>query len=95
MPPVSFEMPEPSAAPTPEEHRMTPHYAAPPSRPASLSEYAGNKYEDDPRRVRLSIEEQAVARASGISDIDYARNKIRLQQATQKTPTNFGVAVDA
>jgi hypothetical protein len=35
--------------------------------------------ESDPRRVTLSIEEREIARASGISEIEYARNKIKLQ----------------
>jgi hypothetical protein len=36
--------------------------------------------ETDPRRVTLSVEEREIARASGISEIEYARNKIRMMK---------------
>jgi hypothetical protein len=94
--PESFEMPAPMHSPmtmtptlSPEEHRMAPHYSAPPSRPADMSEYGANPYQDDPRRVRLSIEEQQVARAAGLSDIEYARQKLRLEQARRDDPDRY------
>jgi hypothetical protein len=39
------------------------------------------EYEQDPRRVHLSVEEREIARASGITEVQYAANKIKLMQA--------------
>jgi hypothetical protein len=39
------------------------------------------EFEQDPRRVTLSVEEREVARASGISEVEYAKNKIKMMQA--------------
>jgi hypothetical protein len=51
-------------------------YAAPPSRQAPSTGYR----EPSPRSVRLSPEEQMIARASGISDIQYAEFKLKLER---------------
>jgi hypothetical protein len=40
-----------------------------------------SEYEQDPRRVHLSVEEREIARASGITEVQYAANKIKLMQA--------------
>jgi hypothetical protein len=41
-------------------------------------------FEQDPRRVNLSVEERGIAKASGISETEYARQKIRMMQAKQR-----------
>lgn len=52
--------------------------SAPVSRNAPSASYSG--IAQDPSQVRLSPEEVAVAKASGISLTEYARNKLRLQR---------------
>jgi hypothetical protein len=39
-----------------------------------------SELETDPRRTTLSVEERQIAKASGLSDIDYARGKLELQR---------------
>jgi hypothetical protein len=41
---------------------------------------AGGYREPSPRSVKLSPAEQQIAAASGISDIEYARHKLRMER---------------
>ena len=74
-----------SPAATPEFFRPPP--APAPERPAPASSFVsapvsrgpiGGYREPSPRQVKLTGEEQQIARASGISDIEYARNKLKM-----------------
>jgi hypothetical protein len=38
------------------------------------------EYQQDPTKVHLSVAEREIARASGISEIEYARQKVRLER---------------
>jgi hypothetical protein len=82
-----------AAEPVPEYFQPTP---APPEQPeqAASSIYSapvsrqagGGNYQPSPSSIRLSREEQEAARMAGISDTEYARNKLkmlRMQQAGQ------------
>ena len=66
-------MPPTMPAPMPEP-RPAPRYSAPVSRTTPGGGYTR------PGEVTLSPEERQIARASGISDLEYARNKVRLAQ---------------
>lgn len=61
--------------PAPPPARRTVVTAAPPTRDAPSPSGGGNKAN---QRVTLTEEERAIARGSGISDIEYAKQKIRL-----------------
>jgi hypothetical protein len=56
---------------------------APVSAPVSRSIPNGgsrSEYQQDPTKVHLSVEEKEIARASGISEIEYARQRLRLEK---------------
>jgi hypothetical protein len=72
--PEFFKPPEPKRGATPDTGYFT---SAPVSRQAPT---AGPRIETNPRQMRLSAEEIAIARASGISEVEYARNKIELER---------------
>ena len=89
--PESFETmhsPITMAAPS-EEHRMAPHYSAPPSRPTSMNEYGANPHQDDPRKMHLTREELEVARSANLSPLEYAEQKLRLIQARKDDPDRY------
>jgi hypothetical protein len=67
-----FEPPEPARSPAAPDRAAL--YSAPVSRTASPGSYR----EPSPRSVKLSPAEQQIAAASGISDIEYAKNKMRM-----------------
>lgn len=74
----------PATKPTPEFFRPPPS-PAPPTRSHIVSapvsrDVVGSNREPDPKRVTLSTEEAEVARAAGISAVDYAKGKLRLQR---------------
>jgi hypothetical protein len=54
-----------------------------------MSEYSPNSYADDPRKVRLTKEERDIARASGLSDIEYAIQKLRFLQVCKDYPEKY------
>jgi hypothetical protein len=53
--------------------------SAPVSREGAVS-YSGSRPPDSPTSVRLSRDEREIARASGMTEVEYAKNKIRLAQ---------------
>ena len=71
--PRFFQPPPPRPAPQP-----APHYSAPVSRTVPNGGPRPD-FETDERRIHLSVDEKAIAKASGISEVEYARNKIKLQ----------------
>jgi hypothetical protein len=74
--PAGFFQPRPAPpAQTPESHR-----AAIVSAPVSRRDIGGPR-ELSPRHVKLTPEEQQIARASGISDVAYAEGKLRMMKA--------------
>jgi len=72
---------EPRPAPMPQatDDSYSPHIA---SAPPSRSEYAGSMPPPDASnsRVTLSAAEREVAALSGVSEVEYAKNKLKLQQ---------------
>jgi hypothetical protein len=68
----------PPAQPKPKPNGG-PIVSAPVSRTVPDGSGSRPEYQQDPRRVTLSVDEREIARASGISEIEYARNKIKLQ----------------
>ena len=70
-----FEPPEPARSPARAEPSAM--YSAPVSRTTSPGGYR----EPSPRQIRLTSEEAAMAAASGISETEYARQKLRLLKA--------------
>src|SRR5207247_6415378 len=56
------------------------HYSAPVSREVPSAIPPSERYTEDPRRVTLSVDDKAIAKASGISEIEYAKNKLKLQR---------------
>jgi hypothetical protein len=91
--PDMYEMPEPmhmTMAPTPRpEERMAPHYSAPPSRPAAMSEYGAKPQQDDPRRMHLTREELDIAKSANLTPLEYAEQKLRLIQARKDDPDRY------
>jgi hypothetical protein len=73
--PTFFQAPEPTRAPAAPDSASI--YSAPVSRQAPSAGYR----EPSPRSVRLTSEEAAMAAASGISETEYARQKLRLLKA--------------
>jgi hypothetical protein len=71
-----FFAPPPQARPRPNGNG--PVISAPPSREVP-SGGPRAEYETNPRYVHLSVEEKEIARASGIDEITYAKNKLKLQ----------------
>jgi|SRR5215813_12751452 len=69
-----FFRPPPPKQPAPGASAMT--YSAPVSREVPT---AGPRVETNPSQVRLSAEEVDIAKASGISLTEYARQKLRLE----------------
>jgi hypothetical protein len=67
---------QPPPSPAPERPDPASVYSAPPSR-----REAGSREPASPRQVKLSPAEQEVARNLGLSDLDYARQKLKLAQA--------------
>lgn len=67
---------QPPPAPAPAAPDRSSMYAAPVSRRETGSGYR----EPSPSQIRLSPAEQQIAAASGISDIEYARNKLRMER---------------
>jgi hypothetical protein len=65
---------QPPPSPAPAQASPSAMYSAPPSRSAP----GGGYREPSPSQVRLSPEEMQIAAASGISDTEYARYKLRL-----------------
>jgi hypothetical protein len=76
-PPPEFFTP---TAPPPEqpEQSASSIYSAPVSRQAG-----GGNYQPSPSSIRLSREEQEAARMAGISDTEYARNKLKMLRMQQ------------
>ena len=76
--PTPAPMPQATQPPAPErDDDYAPHFtSAPPSR----SEYAGSMPAEISGRVTLSQEERSIAAATGISEIEYAKNKLKLLQ---------------
>jgi hypothetical protein len=78
--PTPAPMPQAPQPPAPDrDDDSAPHFvSAPPSR----SEYAGSVPPPDVAagRVTLTPEERSVAAATGISEVVYAKNKLKLQQ---------------
>jgi hypothetical protein len=70
-----FQPSEPSRSPAAPDRAAL--YSAPVSRTASPGSYR----EPSPRSVKLTGEESAIAAASGISDVEYARQKLRMLKA--------------
>jgi hypothetical protein len=66
--------------PSPPELALTPDRSHIVSAPVSRDRAPGGYREQDPRHVRLSAAEQQIARASGISDVQYAANKLRMER---------------
>lgn len=66
-----FQPPEPSRSPAAPARGSI--YSAPVSRGP-----VGGYLEPSPKSVRLSPAEQQIAAASGISDLEYARNKLKM-----------------
>ena len=64
----------PPPTPAPAQASPSGHYSAPVSR----RDVGGPREPQSPRLVRLSPEEQEWARISGLSDIEYARHRLRL-----------------
>ncbi len=64
----------PRSAPSPTPPDRSGMYSAPVSRGSVGTGYR----EPSPRQVKLTPEEQQIARASGISDVQYAANKLRM-----------------
>lgn len=69
--PAFFQPPEPARSPSPSPASI---YSAPVSRQAPSTGYR----EPSPRSVKLTVEEQQIAAASGISDVQYAQNKLKM-----------------
>ena len=68
----------------PERRHVAPEPASPSalySAPVSRTAPSGGPSELSPRQVRLSPAEQQIARASGISDVQYAEGKLRMLKA--------------
>jgi hypothetical protein len=68
--PAFFQPPEPTRSPAAPDRGSI--YSAPVSR--TVPGYR----EPSPRQVKLTGEEQQIARASGISDVQYAANKLKM-----------------
>jgi hypothetical protein len=64
-------------APPPPPPRSRSHFV---SAPVSREIPSGRPREENPRQMTLSAEETFIAKASGISATEYAKNKIRLQR---------------
>jgi hypothetical protein len=64
----------PPPAPSPARAEPSAMYSAPVSRQAP----SGSLREPSPRQLKLSPEERQIAAASGISDVQYAQNKLRM-----------------
>jgi hypothetical protein len=75
-PPVAHIDVERTAGPEPES-AMAAHVAAPPSR----GYVPGFEPEESPNTVRLSPAEREHARASGVSEMEYAKQKLRMNKA--------------
>jgi hypothetical protein len=80
---------EPAMTPTPKFFAPPPskpprassvRFSAPVSRDVPSAVPPSERYTEDPRRVTLSVDEREIARASGISETEYARQKIRLER---------------
>src|SRR5262249_47438075 len=76
--PTPTPMPQAPQPPAPErDDDYAPHIA---SAPPSRSEYAGSMPPEASGRVTLSGEERSIAAATGCSEIEYAKNKLKLMQ---------------
>jgi hypothetical protein len=73
--PKFFAPPEPKEAPSPASVR-----SALVSAPISREVPSGDRLPSIPSRVNLSADERAIAAASGISEREYAQNKIRMMR---------------
>jgi hypothetical protein len=73
--PKFFEPPPPK----PMRQQAVP-VSAPVSRELPSAIPPSERYVEDPRRVTLSVDEKAIAKASGITETEYARQKIRLER---------------
>jgi hypothetical protein len=70
-------------APPPPKPLRTPtsqHYSAPVSREIPNGG-PRPEFEQDPRRVTLSVDERQIAKSAGITETEYARQKVRMMQA--------------
>jgi hypothetical protein len=76
--PEFFQPPVPPPEP-PAEQTQSAIFSAPVSRQVG----SGGGYQPSLSSVRLTQEQQQIARASGISDTEYARQKLRMLQAQQ------------
>lgn len=70
---------------SPEAMRKATMYSAPPTREVASSRTGLPSNS----RVTLSVAEQEIARASGLSDLDYARGKLKMQQAKRDDPEKY------
>jgi hypothetical protein len=76
-----YFQPRPAPPEQPAEQMQSAIYSAPVSR-----QVGGGNYQASPNSIRLTREEQEAARMAGVSDTEYARNKLkmlRMQQAGQ------------
>ena len=87
MNPQPAEQPTPVFFQPPEAPRRSPAPAAPPDRsslyaaPVSRQTPTGGYREPSPSQVRLSAAEVEIARASGVTERQYAEGKLRLMRA--------------
>jgi hypothetical protein len=70
---------------TPEQPRRTAMVSAPPTREVASSR-TGRPLDN---RVTLSPSEREIAKASGLTEVEYATQKLRLQQAKRDDPARF------
>ena len=78
-PTPEFFRPPPPPLPQPQAQTR----AALTSAPVSREVPSGNRIPSIPSRINLSAEERQIAAASGISDKQYAENKIRMMRMKQ------------
>jgi hypothetical protein len=76
-PTPKFFQPPPAPPQEPPEHAQAAIYSAPVSREAG----GGGGYQPSPSSVRLSPQEREAAKMAGISETEYAHQKLRMLQA--------------
>jgi hypothetical protein len=79
--PVMTATPKFFASPATNGQQQRPEKRVPVSAPVSREIPSGgprSEYQQDPTKVHLSVAEKEIARNSGISEVEYARNKIKM-----------------
>lgn len=74
--------PSPPPPPQPRAETRAAMISAPISRQAPSSN--GERYELTPSKINLTADEKAIADASGLSHVEYARQKLRLLKAKKE-----------